>query len=242
MPTTVLSMTFKEWMLRRGLSPSTAEKYAGAISGSLTEWGLAAGILQGPLDAMESPRACAEAASKLAKLPVFAERNMRGHNMYSSALSKFSSYIEEVSSSDALGSDIEDVLNDQKIGLTEKVELIKARIGQGVFRQKLLLYWTRCAVTGYQDPGMLVASHIKPWSKSSNAERLDPFNGLILVPNLDRAFDRGLISFENNGRLLISPLLGDAETLGIVAGSRIALQTRHHPFMEYHRKHVYRGA
>lgn len=228
-------------MLLRGLSVSTADKYAGAISGPLTEWGLASGVLQGPLVAMESPAAYAEAAAKLAELPVFAERNSRGHNMYSSALARFADYIEE-SSSDALDSDIGEVINNQRIGPTEKVELIKARIGQGVFRQKLLLHWTCCAVTGYQDVEMLVASHIKPWSKSSNAERLDPFNGLILTPNLDRAFDRGLITFSKDGLLLVSPLLPDAEALGIVAGRCVVLQAQHQSYMAYHRAYVYRSA
>lgn len=234
-------MNFKEWMLREGLSAKTAESYAGAISGPLTEWGLTAGVLQGPLIAMESPTAYAEAASKLAELPIFAERNARGHNMYSSALARFASYINEGHPND-IGSDIEQVLTDSTVGPTEKIELIKARIGQGKFRQQLLLHWKCCAVTGYREPGMLVASHIKPWSNSSNIERLDPFNGLILIPNLDRAFDRGFITFSDEGKIVISPLLADAAGLGIFSGSHIALQQAHKPFMVYHRTHVYRAA
>ena len=234
-------MNFKEWMLHRGLSASTADKYAGAIAGPLTEWGLAAGVLQGPLVAMESPVAYPAAASKLAELPIFVERNARGHNMYSSALARFATYVGE-GGHGGIESDIEQVLTDSSVGATEKIELIKARIGQGKFRQQLLLHWKCCAVTGYDQIGMLVASHIKPWCDSTNVERLDPFNGLILVPNLDRAFDRGFITFNEDGALLVSPRFVGASTLGVVAGSRVALQSEHQPYMAYHRAHVYRLA
>lgn len=234
-------MNFKEWMLQRGLSASTAEKYAGAVSGPLSEWGLAAGVTEGPLVAMESPAAYAEVTSKLTTLPIFIERNARGHNMYSSALAKFAGYLEEGFSGE-VGADIEGVLSDVSINPTEKLELVKARIGQGIFRQKLLLHWECCAVTGYAEISMLVASHIKPWSASSNTERLDPFNGLLLVPNIDRAFDRGFISFDEANTLIVSPLLPHARDLGITAGSRIALRQEHQPFMAYHRAHVFRSS
>ena len=227
-------------MLKRGLSASTAEKYAGAVTGPLTEWGIAAGVIQGPLVAMESPVAYAEASSKLTALPIFTERNSRGHNMYSSALARFAGYIEEGFTGE-VGADIENILIDPCINPTERLELVKARIGQGTFRQKLLLHWECCAVTGYHELSMLVASHIKPWSASSNSERLDPFNGLLLVPNIDRAFDRGFITFDEAGRLLVSPLLSDAGALGITAGACVALRPEHQPFVAYHRANVFRS-
>ena len=65
---------------------------------------------------------------------------------------------------------------------TEKSSLIKSRISRA--RQKLVSYWNGCAVTGFKDTNLLVASHIKPWCASNNAERLDLFNGLLLAPNL----------------------------------------------------------
>jgi hypothetical protein len=137
-------------------------------------------------------------------------------------------------------SNIKNIRDDTTIELTEKIELIKARKGQGTFRQKLLRYWKDCcAVTGYKKPEMLFASHIKPWSVSSNAERLDPFNGLLLTPNLNQAFDRGFITFDEDGVLAVSPLLTEPETLGIASGMRVVLQPQHRPFMAHHRKHVY---
>jgi predicted restriction endonuclease len=87
---------------------------------------------------------------------------------------------------------------------TEREELIKSRLGQGRFRRDLLKVRDRCYVTGLASVGFLRASHIKPWSESTNAERLDPHNGLLLSPNIDMLFDRALISFENDGRILIA--------------------------------------
>jgi hypothetical protein len=89
---------------------------------------------------------------------------------------------------------------------TERNAVVLARIGQGRFRDALLERWDgRCAVTGVSVEAALVASHIKPWSFCTNAERLDPDNGLLLVGTLDRLFDCGLISFDADGMLLVSP-------------------------------------
>jgi hypothetical protein len=84
--------------------------------------------------------------------------------------------------------------------ITERKEMRKARVGQGRFRQVLLELWgSRCAVTGVEMPSLLTASHIKPWRSASNAERLDPHNGLLVLPQYDRLFDRGFISFSDDG-------------------------------------------
>lgn len=225
-------------MLRRGLSASTAEKYAGAITGPLSNWGLSAGVLQEPLTAMESPAAYNTASEKIKKLPIFQERNQRGKGMYQGALERYASFLQEGFELD-IETDISDVLHDPSTSTTEKLELVKARIGQGAFRQQLIRHWGGCAVTQYKELRMLVASHIKPWSASSNTERLDPFNGLLLTPNLDRAFDRGLISFSSKGSLLVSPLLPEPEALGICTGMRVSLKTPHQPYMDHHRAHVF---
>jgi hypothetical protein len=103
-------------------------------------------------------------------------------------------------------------LLDRNIDSTTKEALINARVGQGRFRSDLLRLWDgRCAVTGSMTPEVLRASHIKPWRLSSDAERLDPNNGLPLVANLDALFDKGLISFARSGRLLVSPRIVQSE-------------------------------
>jgi hypothetical protein len=88
---------------------------------------------------------------------------------------------------------------------TERVNLTLARIGQGVFRRRVIDQWGgRCAVTGVDQIEVLRASHIKPWADSNNHERLDPQNGLLLAAHVDALFDRFLIGFDSEGRLIAS--------------------------------------
>ena len=101
--------------------------------------------------------------------------------------------------------------------------------------------WGHCALTGYRDPRFLVASHIKPWRKSTNHERLDPYNGLLLLPNLDKAFDLGYISFEDTGRIMISGALEEEQALGVRATMRLQLQNKHLDYMAYHRQYVFKN-
>lgn len=89
----------------------------------------------------------------------------------------------------------------------EKIQLLKSRRGQGIFKANVRLVENSCRVTGLTDIKHLRASHIKPWSKSNNQEKLDGFNGLLLSPHIDHLFDKGFITFENTGKLHISDLL-----------------------------------
>jgi hypothetical protein len=90
------------------------------------------------------------------------------------------------------------------ISETEKQQLIQARRGQGLFRARVELLEAGCRVTGVKDRAHLRAGHIKPWRNSTNMERLDGNNGLLLAPHIDHLFDRGFISFEDDGRMLVS--------------------------------------
>jgi len=124
---------------------------------------------------------------------------------------------------------------------TVRQQLVDARIGQGGFRRALMAYWDgSCALTGCSLAQVLVASHIKPWAGSSNQERLDPFNGLLLAAHVDRLFDRGLISFANDGRLLYSAALPHAELerLGLQGDDRRLKQLApaHLPYLTEHRR------
>lgn len=95
---------------------------------------------------------------------------------------------------------------------TERQQTSKVRIGQGLFRIRIRLFGEKgCRVTGVTEPRLLVASHIKPWRVCTNAERLDGANGLLLTPHVDRLFDRGLISFENDGGVKVSPKVTDQD-------------------------------
>jgi putative restriction endonuclease len=161
--------------------------------------------------------------------------------MYSSALAKFSEYLSEGYGND-VEAEIDSILDDDGLSKTEKCNLVKSRIGQGIFRQNVLSYWKACAVTSFKNTSLLVASHIKPWRLSNNSERLDPFNGLLLIPNLDRTFDAGLITFQIDGCIKLSPLLTEPQKLGIKPDMLISLSSQHEVFMQFHRIMVYRAA
>lgn len=90
------------------------------------------------------------------------------------------------------------------IGATQISQIINSRRGQGVFKANVRLIENACRVTKVTNPKHLIASHIKPWSKSDDMEKLSGFNGLLLAPHIDHLFDKGFISFKENGNLIIS--------------------------------------
>lgn len=232
-------MTFEDWLRHQGLSESSVLNYEGAISGTMSQWAIDGGLIEGPLTSIHSQSQFESIALRLRELPIYRERNERGHNMYNSALNKYAEYLSEGFDSD-IETDIDVILSRSSVSETEKSNLIKTRIGQGSFRQKLIAYWKGCAVTGYKDTSLLVASHIKPWRSSDNVERLDYLNGLLLLPNLDKAFDSGLISFDTSGKILVSPLLQEPELLGVNSEMRISMEDGHQGYMKFHRENVYR--
>lgn len=127
---------------------------------------------------------------------------------------------------------------------TERAALIKARIGQGEYRDALLAYWGGCAVTDCTVPALLRASHIKPWREASAAERLDPYNGLLLTPNLDLAFDQGLISFDDNGQIRLSGDLDPDSARALNLNSQLRLrqlESRHRDYLAWHREYLFRN-
>lgn len=126
---------------------------------------------------------------------------------------------------------------------TEIESLRKSRIGQSYFREKLLAIWGGCSITGVNHPELLIASHVKPWRDSSNEQRLDPNNGLLLIPNLDKAFDCGLISFTDEGNILLSSYLNHEllEILGISNAMQLRFVNEGmKPYLQYHREKVFR--
>jgi len=130
----------------------------------------------------------------------------------------------------------------QSLPKTEQESVVKARVGQGIFRQQLLEMWQGCAVTDVKLPSLLRASHIKPWRFSTNTERLNPYNGLLLLPQYDQLFDKGLISFGEGGEILRSPVVAFIEPskLGISTSDRLRrLSKQHLDFLRYHRGEVF---
>jgi Predicted restriction endonuclease len=126
---------------------------------------------------------------------------------------------------------------------TTRETIIQSRIGQGQFRLSLIAYWQGCSVTGCSQIEVLRASHIKPWKDCSNDERLNVYNGLLLLPNLDACFDIGLISFSDEGNILISSQLSDTALaqLGIQRDMELSkIEQEHKGFLDYHRQKVFR--
>ena len=135
----------------------------------------------------------------------------------------------------------------QEISSTERDATVKLRVGQGLFREGLMALWGRkCAITGLDVPEMLRASHAKPWVDSTDTERLDVFNGLLLAAHWDAAFDAGLVTVDANGTLKASlklptsalQVLGSATGFG---GITIKLHPQHAPYLEWHRSKVFKG-
>jgi len=89
---------------------------------------------------------------------------------------------------------------------TERQAIVLARRGQGLFKKRVMTLERACRITGVNREEHLRASHCKPWRDSSNEERLDGENGLLLTPSVDHLFDRGFIAFEDNGQVVISPV------------------------------------
>ena len=128
---------------------------------------------------------------------------------------------------------------------TEKVALSKSRNGQGSFRDNLLTYWnSKCAVSAFGIKALLRASHIKPWSVSNNSERLDVYNGILLSPAHDAAFDKGFISFADDGRMLVSSSLVGTNLvrLGINSSARLSkVELNHRRYLTFHREHIFKA-
>lgn len=99
-----------------------------------------------------------------------------------------------------------------------------------------------CSLTQYKKTDFLVASHIKPWKESTDSEKTDPYNGLLLIPNIDKLFDSGYISFEDNGNIKISSLISkyDCEYMGISNDMKLFNVFKNNiPYLKYHRDEAF---
>jgi len=128
---------------------------------------------------------------------------------------------------------------------TEVERIVKQRLGQDDYRNALLTYWGgACAVTGLDLPALLRASHAKPWAHCDNdEERLDTFNGFLLVAQLDLLFDKGYISFDNQGHILISSQLNEdhCKILGIRPDMKLKwIIEEHKLYLNYHREKIFK--
>lgn len=129
------------------------------------------------------------------------------------------------------------------ISATEREATVRQRVGQNLFREGLIALWGgRCAITGLDVPELLRASHAKPWADSSDVERLDVYNGLLLAAHWDAAFDAGLVTVSVDGALMASPALRESSqaVLGFTSAMHVRLHSQHHSYFQWHRDHVFR--
>ena len=140
---------------------------------------------------------------------------------------------------------IDEIASSGTITQTEKEQVILARRGQGQFRQNVQRLERVWRVTKVDHPEHLRASHCKPWRDcESNDERLNGENGLLLTPSIDHLFDRGFISFEDKGELLISPVAHhpSLNRMGVRTAERINVgpfSEGQRQFLDYHRNYVF---
>ena len=137
--------------------------------------------------------------------------------------------------------EIDEEINDMPIVGESKEAVVKVRVNQGIFRDILLGRYGKCCLCGVSNAALLNASHIKPWRDSKPEEKLDVDNGFLLCPNHDRLFDKGFISFGEDGRILISNHLDQIDRVytNVNTNMRIDLTEQNKKYLEFHRKMIF---
>jgi|SRR5690625_4078397 len=138
---------------------------------------------------------------------------------------------------------VEDQNHVIEVSETERELIMKSRIGHSKFKNALLKLSEKCKLCDLNDRRFLIASHIKPWNASTNEERLDVNNGFLLCPNHDWVFDKGYISFDSDGSILISDILSDLllKSLGIDKPMSVNLNKTQEKYMYWHRENIFKG-
>ena len=221
-------MDFQGWLKSNTkLADSSADKYARAAR-TISKEMLAINVISKPLFEMEEVEIDI-AISLILFNEAFLEKDKRGNKMYSNALKQFRYYV--LSFCDKANNVELELVNQVETNLnineTERLAIISARVGQGLFRKKLIDKYDSCVVTKVDNKKLLVASHIKPWSVSDNNNRISVENGLLLTPTYDKLFDSGLITFNASGKIFVSSFVGveNEKRLHIVKGLKYDLKT-----------------
>lgn len=224
-----MDMEFYQWLINeRGLLEYSAKRYYRVIYKKIYEW----------LPSYDIPKNSIEFEAMkqmIFAMPRYKEINKTGNNMYSSALNHYGQYLKEFDLNDL------DIFSEKQSFTTEAERLIKVRLVQNKFRKRLFDVQPCCAISGFNYSPFLIASHIKPWSISNEQERLDQYNGLLLTPNYDRLFDRGLITIKHSGEILVSKVLGFEEQNFFKIPKKIAvsLKPEYKSYLEFHADNIF---
>jgi len=138
--------------------------------------------------------------------------------------------------------EIEDMHDIDMLPGEERKAVIKVRVNQGEFRKALMNKYNHCCLCSVSNPELLTASHIKPWANSTKEEKTNPNNGLLLCPNHDRLFDKGFISFDERGKVLISQELSEVDRtfMNVNPNTMLVMNDAMKSFMTYHRNNVFK--
>ena len=136
---------------------------------------------------------------------------------------------------------IEKEISSLNVDGASKKAFINIRVNQGTFRDKLLKKYNRCCLCGVENQTLLIASHIKPWAESEPKEKLDVNNGFLMCPNHDKLFDKGYITFDDNGKIIISDRLTENDKVFLNVDSRmqIELTKSNKKYLKFHRENVF---
>lgn len=149
-------------------------------------------------------------------------------------------YLNEKDFLNSVSNKVED--NYEELENTERETIVKTRIGQSLFKNKLLKQSCECKICGLDEEPLLIASHIKPWKDSNNTEKLDIYNGFLLCPTHDKLFDYGLISFDDTGRIMISEKIDkkNYSKLNIDKNLELSLLEGHLKYLAWHREYIFK--
>ena len=235
--------TFYNWMIEiAGITKSTAQHYKSGLSAcskDFMNWFLT----EKPLVEM-SLSELDVVIVKAFLISIFVDKNTRGKRMYSNALKQYRNFL--ASNNGVLLDTKYEQFIDSNVSETDRIALINARVGQGIFRENILMkYNGTCIVTGIDDKRLLLASHVRPWSVSSNSQRLSSENGLLLSPLYDKLFDVGLITFDSTSRMVFAKELSrnsidrlhinERQTYNLFFSDELMRN------MEYHQQFVFLG-
>lgn len=237
--------TFYDWMRdSAGKTESTSRHYKSGLSACSKDF-LTWNISEKPLTEMTLSELDV-VIQKAFLCSQFVEKNKTGNAMYSNSLKQYRNFLA-VHDALLLDNAYEQFIEQgSELTATERSSIVRSRIGQGLFRERLLAkYGGKCVVTGANDRRVLLASHIRPWSVSNNEQRLSAENGLLLSPLYDKLFDVGLITFDDEGRVVISKELKnpnvDMLQIDCVQQHDLKRSSAFDENMEYHRNFVFLG-
>ena len=136
---------------------------------------------------------------------------------------------------------IEKEISSLNIDGASKKAVVNVRVNQGRFRDFLIKRYKKCCLCGVENHALLTASHIKPWAESESKEQLDINNGFLMCPNHDKLFDKGYITFDDDGKIIISDKLteNDRVFLNVNGGMHIELTESNKKYLKFHREKVF---